>query len=233
LSPRVNAFKTPHEHLPYFRSLLFRTARITLRDGRNRDDLVPRARCPPRAVEDDAEERLPVLAAEERAVQALRTRNRAEELAVGRKHVHRLARRHIQPSLLIDRGSVATLAALQLAELALIGQRAVGVHVEGVDDRAVGRIQRLLVGTENDAVGERHVLPELRDDALRAGVEDAAVSRAGDGEVDAAEAFKRLAVERLREHPALRLELLDAAAESAFGDEQPAVLAARDGARGV
>src|SRR6266850_8604352 len=82
--------------------LLFRTARITLRDCRNRDDLVSRARCPPRAVEDDAEERLPVLAAEERAVQALRTRNRAEELAVGRKNIHRLARRHVQPSLLID-----------------------------------------------------------------------------------------------------------------------------------
>ena len=37
----------------------------------------------------------------------------------------------------------------------------------------------------------------------------------------------------LREHPALRLELLDAAAEPAFGDKQRAVLAARDGARGV
>ena len=106
-------------------------------------------------------------------------------------------------------------------------------------------IQRLLVGAENDAVGERHVLPVLRDDALRAGVEDAAVARAGDGEVHAAvgvgreivdhaaDAFKRLAVERVREHPALRLELLDAAAESAFGDKQRAVLAARDGARGV
>src|SRR4029453_8233066 len=167
-------------------ALLFRTAGITLRDGRNRDDRVSRARCPPRAVEDDAEERLPVLAAEERAVQALRTRNRAEELAVGRKHIHRLARRHVQPSLLIDRGSVATLAALQFAELALIGQRAVGIHVEGVDDRAVGRIQRLLVWAENDPVGERHVLPVLVDDALRAGVEDAAVSRAGHGEVHAA-----------------------------------------------
>src|SRR5216117_479174 len=112
---------------PAARHLLFRTARITLRDCRNRDDLVSRARCPPRAVEDDAEERLPVLAAEERAVQALRTRNRAEELAVGRKNIHRLARRHVQPSLLIDRGSVATLAALQRFQLALIGERAVGV----------------------------------------------------------------------------------------------------------
>src|SRR4029077_3180058 len=103
-------------------SLLFRTARITLRDGRNRDDLVSRARCPPRAVEHDADEPLPGLAAEERAVQALRTRNRAEELAVGRKHIYRLARRHVQPSLLIDRGSVAALAALQLSELSLIVQ---------------------------------------------------------------------------------------------------------------
>src|SRR6266850_2946828 len=80
---------------------LFRTARITLRDCRNRDDLVSRARCPPRAVEDDAEERLPVLAAEERAVQALRTRNRAEELAVRREDVHRLPGRDVHVALLI------------------------------------------------------------------------------------------------------------------------------------
>ena len=114
--------------------LLFRTLRITLCDRRNRNDRVSRARCPPGAVEDDTVERLPVLAAEERAVQALRTRNRAEELAVGRENVYRLARRHVHSSLLIDRGSVATLPALQLSELALISQRAVRVHVEGLDN---------------------------------------------------------------------------------------------------
>src|SRR5262245_59479225 len=121
-------FSDPLNFDHFMRSLLFRTARITLRDGRNRNDRASRALCPPGAVEDDAEERLPVVAAEERAVQALRTRNRAEELAVGRKNIHRLARRHVQPSLLIDRGSVASLATLQRSELPLIGQRAVGVH---------------------------------------------------------------------------------------------------------
>src|SRR6185369_10124221 len=87
------------------RASLFGTAGKTLRDGWNRDDRVSRAWCSPRTVEDDAVERLAILAAEERAVQALRTRNRAEELAVGRKHIHRLPRRHVQPALLIDRGS--------------------------------------------------------------------------------------------------------------------------------
>jgi hypothetical protein len=94
-------------------------------------------------------------------------------------------------------------------------------------------------------LASRHVLPVLRDDALRAGIEDAAVPRAGDGEVHAAvgvgreivdhaaDALERLAVERGREHPALRLELLDATSESASGDKQRAVLAARDGASGI
>ena len=48
--------------------LLFRASRKVLRERRNRDDRVARARCPPRAVEDDAVERLAILAAEERAV---------------------------------------------------------------------------------------------------------------------------------------------------------------------
>src|SRR5215468_296568 len=109
--------------------MLFRAARIALRERRNRDDRVSRARCSPRAVEDDAVERLPVLAAEERAVQTLRPRNRTEELAVRREDVHRLPGRDVHVALLIDRGSVATLAALQFSELALIRQRTVGVRV--------------------------------------------------------------------------------------------------------
>src|SRR5215510_14576757 len=137
----------------YTSAHLFGTAGKTLREGRNRDDRVSRARRPPRTVEDDAVERLPVLAAEERAVQALRSRNRAEELAVRCEDVHRLPRRDVHDALLIDGGSVAPLAALQLSELALFGQRAVCVDVEREDDRAVRRIQRLLVGAEDDAVG--------------------------------------------------------------------------------
>src|SRR5690242_2386487 len=120
-APRRQANETTRQR----KTLLFRTPRITLRDGWNRDDRVSRGRCPPRAVEHDAEDRLPVLAAEERAVQALRTRNRAEELAVRPEDVHRLTGRDVHVALLIDRGSVATLAALQLSELALIGERSV------------------------------------------------------------------------------------------------------------
>src|SRR5215468_8244055 len=138
--------------------MLFRAARIALRERRNRDDRVSRARCPPGAVEDDTVERLPVFAAEERAVQALRARNRAEELAVRREDVHRLPGRDVHVAFLIDRGSVAALSALQLSELALIGQRAVGVDVEREDDRTVRRIQGLLVWAEDDSVGERHIL---------------------------------------------------------------------------
>ena len=112
---------------------LLRSPGITLRDRRNRDDPVSRARRSPSAVEHDAEERLLVAAAEERAVQALRTWNAAEELAVGREHIHRLARRNIDAALLIDGRTVAALTALQFAELALIGQRAVRLHVERED----------------------------------------------------------------------------------------------------
>src|SRR5262245_3739081 len=128
------------------RAWLFGTARKTLREGRNRDDRVSRTRCPPRAVEDDAVERLAVLANDERAVQALRTRDRTEELAVGREDVHRLPGRDVHVALLIDGGSVTALAALQLAKLTLVRQCAIRVHVERVDDRAVRRVERLLVG---------------------------------------------------------------------------------------
>src|ERR1043166_4407448 len=205
---------------------LFRSACKTLRDRRDRDDLVSCARRAPRAVEDDAVQRLPVPAAEERAVQALRSRDRPEELAVRREDVHRLARRDIHVAFLIDGGSVPAFAALQLAELALVGQRPVRIHVERIDNRAIGRIQLRLVRAEDDPVGERDVFPVLRDHALRIRVEDAAVSRAGDREVDAAfrvsrevvddaaDALERLAVELRRQHPALRLQRLDAPSPS-------------------
>jgi len=52
---------------------LLRSPGITLRDRGNRDDAVSRARRSPFAVKHDAEERLLVAAAEERAVQALRS----------------------------------------------------------------------------------------------------------------------------------------------------------------
>src|SRR5215469_3570198 len=106
---------------------------ITLRDRRNCDDAVARARRSPSTVKHDAEERPFVATAEECAVQALRSRDATEELAVRCKDIHRLARRHIDPALLVDGRSVATFAALQFAELALIGQRTVCLDVERVD----------------------------------------------------------------------------------------------------
>jgi hypothetical protein len=66
---------------------LLRSPGITLRDRRNRDDAVSRARRSPSAVKHDAEERLLVAAAEERAVR--------------RENVHRLARCNIHAALLI------------------------------------------------------------------------------------------------------------------------------------
>src|ERR1700722_12952070 len=127
--------------------MLLRASGITLRERRNRDYLVSRAGRSPSAVKHDAEEGLLVAAAKERAVQALRAWDAAGELAIRREHIHGLAGRNIDAALLIDGGTIAALTALQLAELALIGQRAVRLHIERVDYRAVRDVERLFIGT--------------------------------------------------------------------------------------
>ena len=55
-------------------------------------------------------------------MQALRARDGADELSVRREDIHRRAGCDIHASLLVDGGPVASLAALELAELALVGQ---------------------------------------------------------------------------------------------------------------
>ena len=67
---------------------LLRSSGITFRNRRNRNDAVARARRSPSAIKHDAEERRLVPAAEERAVQALRAWNAADERTVWRKDVH-------------------------------------------------------------------------------------------------------------------------------------------------
>ena len=94
-------------------------------------------------------------------MQALWTWNRADEFPVCRENVHRRAGRDVDTPLLIDRRSIAAGSALELSELALVCQRSVDVHVKREHDRAVGDVQRLLVGAEDDAVRERHVLSVL------------------------------------------------------------------------
>src|SRR5262249_25615929 len=157
----------------------------------------------------------------ERAMQALRAGDAAEELAVRREDIYGLARRHIDAALLIDSRTVTSLTALQFAEFALIGQRAVRLHIERENYCAVGDVERLLVWAQDDAVGERNLLPILRDHAFRIGVEHSAVRGDGYREVhatvrighqvvhDAADAFERLAMERIRQHLPLRLQLFD------------------------
>jgi hypothetical protein len=95
------------------------------------------------------EQGLAVPAAAERAVQALWTWNRADESPVCRENVQRRAGRDVDTPLLIDRRSIAAGSALELSELALVCQRSVNVHVKRVHDRAVGDVQRLLVGAED------------------------------------------------------------------------------------
>ena len=109
--------------------------------------------------------------AEGRAVQPLRPRNAAEELAVRREHIHRRARGHIHAPLRIDGRAVTALTAAQFPELPLVGQRAVGLHVERDHHRAVRDVERLLVRAQDDAVGARDPFAILRDDALWVGVE--------------------------------------------------------------
>src|SRR5215813_9584970 len=109
-------------------SRLLRSPGITLRDRRNGDDAVSRARRSPSSVKNDAEERLLVAAAKECTVETLRAWDAADELAVRREDIHRLTRCNIHAALLIDGRAVASLTALEFAELALIGQRAVGLH---------------------------------------------------------------------------------------------------------
>ena len=132
--------------MPAHHDRLLRSPGITLRDRWNRDDAVSRARRSPSAVKHDAEERRLVAAAEERAVQALRAGDAADEPAVRREYVHRLARRNIHATLLIDGRAVAGLTALQFAELALVGQRAVRLHVEREHHRPVRDVEGFLVG---------------------------------------------------------------------------------------
>ena len=45
----------------------------------------------------------------------------------------------------VDRHAVAVSAAFEFAELALILDRAVGLHIVGHDDRTVGDVERLLI----------------------------------------------------------------------------------------
>ena len=122
------------------------------------------------------------------------------------------------------------------AEVALVRQRAVGLHVEGHDDGPVRDVQRALVGAQDDAVRAGDGVAVLRDDALRVRVEHAdarhrdvdAAARVGAQVVRrSADAIERLAAERVREHFALRLELNDAGPKAARQHEQRAVLAAR------
>src|ERR1700690_3888166 len=127
------------------RRQLLRAPRITLGDRRNRDDTVSRAWRSPSAIKHDAKERLLVAAAEEGAVQPLRAWDAAGEHPVGREHVHGLSGSNIHPALLIHGRTVAALTAAQFAELALIGERPVRLHVEGVHRCTVRDIERLLV----------------------------------------------------------------------------------------
>jgi len=67
---------------------LLRSPGVTLRDDRNGDDLVSRARRSPSTVKHNAEQGLFVAAAEKRAVQPLRARDAARELAVCRENIY-------------------------------------------------------------------------------------------------------------------------------------------------
>src|SRR5215472_17305599 len=67
---------------------LLRSPGITLRDRRNGDDPVSRARRSPSTVKHDGEERSLIAAAEKRAVQALWAWDAAGELAVRREDIH-------------------------------------------------------------------------------------------------------------------------------------------------
>ncbi len=68
-------------------------------------------------------------------------------LPSGAKDIHRLARRNIDAALLIDGRTVAAVTALQSAELALIGQRAVRLYVEREEHCAVRDVERLFIRT--------------------------------------------------------------------------------------
>ena len=99
--------------------------------------LVARARRAPATVEHDAVQRLLVAAAEGDTVHAVRTVDRAEELAARCEDVGSAAGSHVDSPLGVDGRAVAALAAAQLGELALVGQRPVGFNVDPASVRAV------------------------------------------------------------------------------------------------
>src|SRR5437660_6667073 len=135
--------------------LLLRPSLVALRDRRNRPDLRRVGHFVAlgvlRAARED-EQRLLVLPAERAADDPAWCGNNAEMRAVASDRFDTSAGRHVEASLRVDRGAVAT-ARRELHELALIGQRSVPLHVERGERRSIGDVERLLVRAEDDAVG--------------------------------------------------------------------------------
>src|SRR5690606_34207376 len=127
--------------------------------------------------------RLLVRAAEGDAVNALRARDRPEELAVRRKDVDGRAGGNVEAPFAVDRRAVAAPPAAKPPALAPGRERTVGLDVEREHDLAVRDVERRLVRAQHDAVRGRDPLAVLRDLALRVRVEK---PRSGDREIDAA-----------------------------------------------
>ena len=134
-------------------------------------------------------------------------------LAARRQHVHAAVARHVQAPFRIDGHAVAAVIAVERAEIAAVGRRAVATHVEREHVGIVRHVQRAAVRAQHDAVRADVLVRDRADDAVRIDVEGAAdrevraALAVGDQVVQPAE--RRAVGERHREHLALGQQLHD------------------------
>src|SRR4029453_11644162 len=132
------------------RTALLRTALNALRDH---CDL------PHSAASDDVQ-RLLVGAGKRRRLRAERRRNGTEVFTLRAEYLHAgHARPDVEPPVAVDAHAVG-IAAFEHRELPEITQRAIGLHVERVDRRSIGRVKHAAVWAQRDTVRPLHFLTD-------------------------------------------------------------------------
>src|SRR4029453_11467904 len=144
------------------RTALLRTALNALRDH---CDL------PHSAASDDVQ-RLLVGAGKRRRLRAERRRNGTEVFTLRPEYLHPgHPRPDVYPPVVVDAHAVG-IAACEHRELPEVAQRAIGLHVECVDDRSIGRVEHAAVRTQRDTVRPLYLLADRHRLAVGADVDN-------------------------------------------------------------
>lgn len=97
--------------------------------------------------------RLLIFPRERNADHGTRSGNESQISSVRSKHLNARAGRDVSAPCRIDRAALAESTAFELAEVALVRQRTVGLNVKCNDHGGIRHLESLRVGAQDDAVG--------------------------------------------------------------------------------